>query len=110
MSHQMKLRMKKERRKKIQSRKREVNPYGMYLKELKENCSQKLDLKSAFLTWSKMTDSQKEKYKEKSLQDRKVLKVKKQQSKDKIKNRTAGSFIKQVIRKKLKPTPVIKKI
>ena len=32
------------------ARKRDVNPYGMYLMELKNNCTQKLDLKAASIS------------------------------------------------------------
>ena len=54
---------------------REVNPYGMFLIELKETSSETLDLKAAALSWSKLSDSQREKYKKKSLEDREHLRM-----------------------------------
>merc|ERR1712096_120524 len=81
--------------------KREINPYGMYLREQKENCkkkSLKLDLEAVLKSWKSFTGPQRAKYEKMSLEDRESLKMQRQLESKKGKT----SFEKQEIRKMLK--------
>ena len=62
------------------SRRREINPYGMYLYEQKlelrvKNSARKLDVDAALERWRNMSEEERIKYKMMSFEDRKSLKV-----------------------------------
>ena len=62
------------------SRRREINPYGMYLYEQKlelreKNSARKLDVDAALVRWRNMSEEERIKYKTMSFEDRKSLKV-----------------------------------
>ena len=64
----------------LKIRKREITPYGMYLKELKLNLEQKnisknIDLVSAHKNWSNLSDEETAKYKTMSLEDKQYIKA-----------------------------------
>jgi hypothetical protein len=71
------------------SRRREINCFGMFLKEQKEiskKKSQKLDSEVVSEIWSRMSDSEKARYKQQSLKDRDFIVARKvTQSKEKKK-------------------------
>ena len=86
------------------SRRREINCYGMFLKEQKEiskKKSQKLDSQVVSEIWSRMSDSEKAKYKQQSLKDRDFIVARKvTQFKEKKKKKTDTEDI--VRKKKMK--------
>ena len=75
----------------------------MFLIEQKEVSSQTLDMKAVALRWSKLTDSQKAKYKEKSMQDKEIVQVKKKERPVKSRKRKfEEGFMNEEMKKKCK--------
>ena len=65
-------------------KKREVNCYGMYLKEQKElnkNISHKLDSEAMIKKWKDMNENQREVYKNQSIEDKRLIQNMKTKSK-----------------------------
>eukprot|EP00092_Neocalanus_flemingeri_P087827 GFUD01110897.1.p1 GENE.GFUD01110897.1~~GFUD01110897.1.p1 ORF type:complete len:223 (-),score=77.59 GFUD01110897.1:150-818(-) len=79
------------------TRKREINPLGMYLRELKK--SGKVDLETAYKNWRDFDEEQKAVYEEMSLQDRESLKSK-VGSKEKVLQSEAQKVAKSIKKKK----------
>jgi hypothetical protein len=87
-------------------RKREINCYGMFLKEQQEingNSSKKLDIETMSVKWKGLSETEKAKYKQQSLEDREFLKT--QSSSAPIKGKKRKNLVEPVdveMKKKLR--------
>ena len=92
--------------KKSRGRRREINCYGMYLKEQKElnlNISKKLDSEAMVKKWKSLSDSEKAVYKSRSLEDKAYVKASNDTSERKYKKKKSEPDVvlnKKVLRNK----------